>query len=57
MNFISNFSKCLFKILKLDKQVEPGYSILYGFSQSIIFILAIIFIYLVVTITKKVQKK
>ena len=49
----SNVSKCFYKILKLDKKTEPGYSILYGFSKSIIFIVAIIFIYLVVTIIKK----
>jgi hypothetical protein len=49
-------SKCgmlLLKILKMDKQIEPGYSIFYGFSKSIPFILAIIFIYLVFTIIKK----
>lgn len=56
MNFISNFSKCLFKILKLDKQVEPGYSILYGFSQSIIFILAIILIAIIVINIRKNKK-
>jgi hypothetical protein len=48
--------KCFYKIVKLDKKTEPGYSILYGLSQSIIFILAIIFIYLVITIIKKSKK-
>ena len=55
--FLMSISKIIIKLHKLDKQVEPGYSILYGFSQSIIFILAIIFIYLVVTSIKKSQKK
>jgi len=41
----------------LDTQVEPGYSILYGFSESIIFILAIIFIAIIVIIIKKNKKK
>jgi hypothetical protein len=50
------FLKFFFKIIKLDKQIEPGTSIMYGFSQSIIFILAIIFIYLVVIIIKKNKK-
>jgi hypothetical protein len=53
---INTCSKKIFKLLKLDKKVEPGYSILYGFSKSIIFILAIIFIYLVVTIINKSKK-
>jgi hypothetical protein len=54
--FLAKVGKIIFKIFKLDKQVEPGYSIIYGFSQSIPFILTIIFIYLVVTIIKN-QKK
>jgi len=54
--FIGKFEKYSLKKLKLDKQVEPGYSILYGFSKSIIFILAIIFIYFIVTMIKKSKK-
>lgn len=53
LNFLAKCSKQIIKIMKLDKQIEPGTSILYGFSQSIIFILAIIFIYFIVTIIKK----
>ena len=34
----------IIKLIKLDKKVEPGTGIMYGFSKSIIFILAIIFI-------------
>ena len=55
--FLGKVGKISFKIFKLNKEVEPGTSTLYGLSQSIIFILAIIFIYLVVTITKKVTEK
>ena len=50
----SNVSKCFYKILKLDKKTEPGYSILYGFSQSIIFILTIIFIVIIIRKNKKI---
>jgi hypothetical protein len=57
LHFLSKITKIIIKILKLDKKTEPGTSIMYAFSQSIIFILTIIFIYLVVTITKKVPKK
>jgi hypothetical protein len=50
---MSTCGRKIIKLLKLDKKVEPGYSIMYAFSKSIIFILAIIFIYLVVTTIKK----
>lgn len=50
--FLGKISKIIIKILKLDIKTEPGTSIIYAFSQSIIFILAIIFIYLVVIILK-----
>jgi len=57
VHFISSkFGKYFIKILKLDTQVEPGYSIFYGFSESIIFILAIIFIAIIVIIIKKNKK-
>jgi hypothetical protein len=46
-------SKSAIKAFKMDTQIEPGCSIIYGFSKSIIFILAIIFIYFIVTIIKK----
>ena len=40
--------KKMIKLFKLDQKVEPGYSIFYGFSKSIMFILAIIFIYFII---------
>jgi len=52
-NLIFKIEKYLFKKLKFDKQVEPGYSILYGFSKSIIFILAIIIILIIISIKNK----
>jgi hypothetical protein len=51
--YICKICKKYFKISNLDKKPEPGTGIMYAFSKSIIFILAIIFIYLVVTIIKK----
>ncbi len=48
LKFLSKIVLIIFKILKLDKQTEPGTSIMYGFSQSIIFILAIILIAIIV---------
>lgn len=46
-------TKTIIKILKLDKQIEPGYSIVYAFSQSIILILVIVFIANIIKKTKK----
>jgi len=51
--FLAKIFIYLYKKLKLDKQVEPGYSILYGFSKSIIFILAIIIILIIISIKNK----
>jgi hypothetical protein len=45
--YVMPFAKYTLKILQLDKQVEPGYSILYGFSKALFWILLFILLYLV----------
>jgi len=40
-------TKYVIKLLYMDKQVEPGYSIFYGFSKALFWILLIFFLYLV----------
>jgi len=56
LHFFAKIFINLIKILKLNKQVEPGYSILYTISQSIIFILAIILIAIIVINSRKNKK-
>lgn len=43
-NIINKLSDFFFKITKLDKQIHPGYDIMYVFSKSIIFIIIFILI-------------
>jgi hypothetical protein len=51
----SFFVKLTIKLLKLDKQVEPGTSICYNLSKIVIIIIFIIFVYLIHRFYKKIN--
>jgi len=55
--YSSTITKALFKILKLDEQVEPGYTIMYNFSIYLFHILILLFLFLIYSyIYKKIEK-
>lgn len=50
LKYIVNFQFYIIKILKLDKKIEPGYTIMYIFSKVFFILIIILIIYLIIKI-------
>ena len=55
--FLGKLLKYFFNFLKMDKQVEPGYTIFYNFSKLLFYILVILSIIIIYNITKYTKLK
>lgn len=53
--FLAVIIKYIFSLLQLDKNIEPGYSILYAFSKLLFLILVILAVYIVIKIKNRLK--